>query len=143
MDDYNGNPDLGYSDGETYYIVQGGIGQPLLSHTTSVYSQGGGSVNNSFGYRLGDFTTSLRPAAHTTHASAYPNPTTDKLTISTSGTGHATITVHTLDGREVLRERTTTGAQKHVLSMHHLLPGSYLLRVEEGGSTRTERVVRM
>ena len=143
VDEYSGDPNLGYSVGETYSIVKAGIGQPLLSHTTSVYTQGGGSIDNASGFRLGDFSTGLRPAACTDNAIAYPNPTTDILTVTTGGIGHATITLHTTDGREVMRERTANGAQQHVLSLQHLLSGIYLLRMEAGGRTNVVRVLRM
>ena len=143
VDEYSGDPNLGYSVGETYAIVKAGIGQPLLSHTTSVYTQGGGSIDNSSGFRLGDFSTGLRAAGRTDHAMAYPNPTTDILTVTTDGIGQATITVHTTDGREVMRERTANGARQHILSMQHLRPGIYLLRMEAGGSANVLRVLRL
>ncbi len=143
VDDYSGDPNLGYSVGETYSIVKAGIGQPILSHTTSVYTQGGGSIDNSSGFRLGDFSTGMRSATRTDNAIAYPNPTTDILTVSTDGIGQATLTVYTPDGREVMRERTANGAYQHVLSVQHLLSGIYLLRIEAGGGTNIVTVLRM
>ena len=92
-DDY-GTPDLGYSVGETYSIVQASIGHPLLSYTTSTYTQGGGSIDNAGGFRLDDLSTGLSSTMYdASHITVRPNPATDEVTVTLSGNGRATFSV--------------------------------------------------
>lgn len=142
VDDY-GFADLGYSIGETYSIVHTGIGQPLLSRTTSTYTIGGGSIDNASGLMLDALNTGVVSVPEQVAGLVvYPNPTTNVLNIATELTEQADVTLFALDGREVIRSRLRSDQQLHTLSMDELPAGAYVLRVEGGQNTRSLRVLK-
>lgn len=141
-DDY-GFADLGYSVGETYSIIHAGVGQPLLSRTTSTYTIGGGSIDNASGLMLDALSTGVVSVPEQVAGLVvYPNPTTNVLNIATELTEQAHAILFAFDGREVLRFRLRSDQQLHTLSMDELPAGAYVLRVEDGLNTRSLRVLK-
>ncbi|WP_116127139.1 T9SS type A sorting domain-containing protein [Lewinella sp. IMCC34183] len=72
---------------------------------------------------------------------AFPNPTTDKLTLTGSWLPGDRVTLSSLLGRQLL-DRALTPDQMQ-LSLRHLPAGTYLLSIRRGGEpVRTLRVAR-
>lgn len=73
---------------------------------------------------------------------AFPNPVTDKLQISTSTAiaPSAYITICNMEGKEMLRQSLTTTSQ--VINMATLSNGVYLLRVTNGQQQQTIKIVK-
>jgi hypothetical protein len=71
----------------------------------------------------------------------YPNPTTGALTIESRTPGLKTATVIDPKGQPWLQQNLSTEVSKHILSISHLPPGIYFVKVSGRGS-RVFRIVK-
>lgn len=63
----------------------------------------------------------------------YPNPATDRISISLPGEGQATMLFHLYDATGRLLRKEVISAPHHTLDVAHLPPGHYLLQVKGAG----------
>ncbi|MDX5346164.1 MAG: T9SS type A sorting domain-containing protein, partial [Hymenobacteraceae bacterium] len=72
--------------------------------------------------------------------SLYPNPTAGKVTLELAKAEQVTVTVHNMQGQAVRKVRTN-GEGKVVLDLEGLATGSYLIKVDNGESIFTKKVL--
>lgn len=87
------------------------------------------------------------PASEMTLSAAYPNPFTDhaRVTYELPSTGHVTLRVYDVLGREVARlvdAHLSAGTHDVILGGATIPPGLYVLDLQIGGQRRTVAVVR-
>lgn len=75
----------------------------------------------------------------------YPNPTTGYLTVEYVNkiSGAVELKVFDVNGKTAFGKtfKAVTGINKYVLDLHNLLPGTYLLNLNNGGDIRTTKFV--
>lgn len=89
-------------------------------------------------YRLSQ-TTDIAPVAETKWV-VYPNPVSDQLYFATQQP-HALLDLYDLAGRLQYSERFETAGQQNV-NTQNLKPGTYLLRLTDGGKTAQQRLLK-
>ena len=112
----------------------------VMSDNSGTTSCGSYSYGETEDYSLTISGGSLTLAARPAHLSIYPNPTTDRLTLSLPG-GAQPVSVLVLDvrGAQVPAARYEGDGQ---LNVSTLAAGFYLLRVSDGTQTYTERFTK-
>ncbi len=72
----------------------------------------------------------------------YPNPSSDKVTVSFEGQGHYTVTINDLTGRVVSTQQVTAnGATQVTVPVADLKAGNYLISVANSVGSHTQNIV--
>lgn len=72
----------------------------------------------------------------------YPNPSSDKVTVSFEGQGHYTVTINDLTGRVVSTQQVTAnGATQVTVPVTDLKAGNYLISVANSVGSHTQNIV--
>ena len=74
-------------------------------------------------------TTSVTPTLHNHFATCFPNPVRDKLTIEWNSDRAVDISLTTMLGHSILRDKVDPGTNQ--LDLSSLMPGMYFLNIEE------------
>jgi hypothetical protein len=127
----------------TNFVAAASLLAPLNCGPTLIESNNG-SCYNPNAYRIGSEIDQLPAGEPTAAWVAYPNPTTGKVDIQTTGldlTG-AAIAVFDAYGREVKRmPAVTVGEQALTIDLRGQLPGIYIIRVVTAQRTFSQKVV--
>jgi len=97
-----------------------------------IYRDGCDALSNCSYFNISQFNTRINDKLS---FSVYPNPASQRvfidfsLPLSTSGT----ISIYDLSGRKVLEQKFIKGETELILETQHLLSGTYILRINEGG----------
>ncbi|MBF9144120.1 IPT/TIG domain-containing protein [Hymenobacter properus] len=117
------------------FVVPGGTGSVngRISVTTP-----GGTVTSTGTFNL---VSAVAASQAMPGLTAFPNPATDRVTLTLPATGAATVALRDLAGRLVLAP-TTLGADKQVLLPAGLAAGVYVLEVRQGEVFAVRRIVK-
>jgi hypothetical protein len=103
----------------------------------------GADVPNGLVLRVIDANNIGLNEANTINGMAYPNPTTDKVTVSIEGEGLANLTVTDISGKQVLTQSLDLVNGKSAVSIEALDAGVYIFNlVLENGKTSQFNVVK-
>jgi hypothetical protein len=73
----------------------------------------------------------------------YPNPAKSTVTISYKQLNeNATLNVVTIDGKQVLTQKLSANSTQHVLNVHTLTSGTYILTIQDGKTTHTQKFTK-
>lgn len=73
----------------------------------------------------------------------YPNPAKSTVTISYKQLNeNATLNVVTIDGKQVLTQKLSANNTQHILNVHTLTSGTYILTIQDGKTTHTQKFTK-
>lgn len=74
-------------------------------------------------------------------AAAFPNPVSDFLTVNPQSNQNITISLYDMEGRELYQSVSTSGGKKEIL-MRDYSKGVYFLRIDNGFTVQTKKIIK-
>lgn len=146
---YDEDGNLCYGDITETYCEQVELGCPnddefILNGEAAIEQDNSYDLNN-LTPPVGDFKGILQDNTASVHATIYPNPATDNLTIELDQDGLFDLSIYTINGVFVQRAAINSIADSPMqVSIANLLPGVYVISVEgETGQVLRQRFVKV
>lgn len=98
------------------------------------------AVDDLFIYDNASTITSVGEIPVPERAQVFPNPASDKITIETPSYASGYIALYDLAGRELIRTEMTGQQKSYMLSVKHLVPGIYQVRIQSGKNIQLTKI---
>jgi hypothetical protein len=112
---------------------------PVVTNTTQIRVRGGSAVVIRFHPKIGNSINDYS-GKNKHFLNLYPNPVSEKVTISTDMTGHSVISIYNLQGQILLQQQVQQG--KTDIDISELAKGVYIVRLTCNAGAEAGRIIK-